>query len=620
MLCAIMRMRALVWVGLMAACAGGGASRPPRDRAMDEHLLPPPPVPELAGVDGDTAYLVWSPGRATRWYGDRFTVGPDGVRRAGGGAFAQLERCGAGWLFVTADGVVLYAPTWLGELTPKAELPVLSGELRVAGAVASWRAEPRAAFPGASRVLVVPCDAARPARWGDVPTDREEPVVEALVPDPAGAVVTRGGGLLVTADGGASWRRVPLDGEAARALAVRDGKLVALTVRGERELGDAAVAEPPAEVDDAQLQRWRDRVLAFCEGQADRCGAPAAPGPQLVRTSAVTPLPEPVVRWGAVRSPRTSPTLGCEVDGAQPPLRDEAHASAAGIALELAEGELRWIGVDAQGAFRGGAPVGDQTISWCVPLAGDDERVIARCGDATDALLVLSDGRPARRVPLELPAELRGWGEALPLPGGGAVFTATLATGHLASHLDGDGRLTDVALFAGLVAPSAAATTAIWPAQRAGLPALAVESHEGPLVVTVWTHPPDGPRGERFELDEDLPVCDWPEGELGDRLQIRGRIYDRRGDGAPFCVRAIQGVWYYDAPAGAGTDVAYAPLQTFAWATGKAVVLEAQYGLYMKGTWEGAELVGLPGFPSQVPAGATPVRRCVWGTMRAPQR
>ncbi len=191
-----------------------------------------------------TRFVATLPSKADAFVqgGSRFTLSPDG-RTVKWGADRLLSEIvlarevSGGWVFVGADGSVLRSGEFLGPLSRLGSLPS-----RVA-----------TTFAGRGRVAVI-------SQQGEVfATNGTEPIARMMLPGGAkaltgafatplrGAAITEGGGLLATADGGASWQAVPLGRDAAWRFDLAGETLVVTSTRGLDVLqADATLGAVPA--------------------------------------------------------------------------------------------------------------------------------------------------------------------------------------------------------------------------------------------------------------------------------------------------------------------------------------------------------------------------------------
>ena len=139
-------------------------------------------------------------------------------------------RVGSSWLFVTADGVVARAESFLGALAPLGQVPQ-----------PYWEAWPEASLQLSRGRLAVPTQDPHASLWT---TDGSAPIAAAggapkgvvasaaFVDASHGMIVVDGGELWVTRDGAASFARVDLGDHAATTVVARDGELEVATSTG----------------------------------------------------------------------------------------------------------------------------------------------------------------------------------------------------------------------------------------------------------------------------------------------------------------------------------------------------------------------------------------------------
>lgn len=271
----------------------------------------------------------------------------------------SATRVPSGWVFATESGSVARSDTFTGRLHP---LGTVDCDFRE-----SPRSRGRAAVIDQAGTLWT-TDGSRPV----APVTLPEKVHAAAFADPAhGAVALEHGDLLVTSDGGASWRRVDLGTDVATGVVLEGDDLIANTTAGARRVTPdglrpfriAAVVseqlpyEGPLERVEAAARRATGAVPPST--RRPRCGPPSepepAPGP-----SADAPLDEVYACHvgGTWREPRSM--LPEVPEGARV---ETTYAATSGLAefagWRTGDGELRvaayWTGVDAAGRFVGRA-------------------------------------------------------------------------------------------------------------------------------------------------------------------------------------------------------------------------------------------------------------------------
>lgn len=173
--------------------------------------------------------------------GYRLTLSDDGRVEWAADRFASTIVVAAqgarGWVFAGADGAVLRADTFLGPLTRIGNLrePVVAS-FAGRGTVAAIT----------KRGEVFTSDGARPITRSVLPGDSRA-LAGAFATEAHGAVITEGGGLLATGDGGATWTEVALGNEAAWRFDLSGETLVVTTTAGIHVVAaDGTLSDVPA--------------------------------------------------------------------------------------------------------------------------------------------------------------------------------------------------------------------------------------------------------------------------------------------------------------------------------------------------------------------------------------
>lgn len=214
---------------LLTACALGCGARSRVQRPVVTAVASAAPIARdafaevrfVASLDARLRYNGASSGALRAVVGgvrvERDSAGVRLARQTVIGAFQSVIDLGGSWVFFTLDGLVARGDSFLGDLTP---LGATCRRGPLAGATRG-----RLAIPCGERVFLTDGRALTPA--GATPS----PIRDAAFSDALhGAASLRDGSLVVTSDGGATWRPVALGDDLCVRVAFEGGALVVTTL------------------------------------------------------------------------------------------------------------------------------------------------------------------------------------------------------------------------------------------------------------------------------------------------------------------------------------------------------------------------------------------------------